>query len=120
MAPNKKRKTLKHKSNKKLFLAIGVIALILIGVGAYILLGQVANQPNTSSTPTPSPSPSASQTPSPTTNDTSYVNPTKVLLQTSVGNITLELRSDKPITTSNFINLSLIHISEPTRRTPIS
>ena len=34
-----------------------------------------------------------------------YVNPTKVLLQTSVGNITLELRSDKPITTTNFINL---------------
>ena len=31
--------------------------------------------------------------------------PTKVLLQTSVGNITLELRSDKPITTTNFINL---------------
>jgi cyclophilin family peptidyl-prolyl cis-trans isomerase len=105
MAPNKKRKTLKHKSNKTLFLAIGVIALILIGVGAYILLGQSANQPNTSPTPTPSPSPSASQTPSPTTNDTSYVNPTKVLLQTSLGNITLELRSDKPITTSNFINL---------------
>ena len=69
------------------------------------MLGQVANQPNTSSTPTPSPSPSASQTPSPTTNDTSYVNPTKVLLQTSLGNITLELRSDKSITTSNFINL---------------
>jgi cyclophilin family peptidyl-prolyl cis-trans isomerase len=105
MTPNKKRKTLKHKSNKTLFLAIGVIALILIGVGAYILLGQSANQPNTSPTPTPSPSPSASQTPSPTTNDTSYVNPTKVLLQTSLGNITLELRSDKPITTSNFINL---------------
>ena len=105
MAPNKKRKTLKRKSNKKLFLAIGVITLILIGVGAYILLGQSANQPNTSPTPTPSPSPSASQTPLPTTSDPSYINPTKVLLQTSVGNITLELRSDKPITTTNFINL---------------
>ena len=103
--PNKKSKTLKRKSNKILFLAIGIIVIVLIGIGAYILLGQSANQPNTSPTPTPSPSTSVSQTPSPTTSDPSYVNPTKVLLQTSVGNITLELRSDKPITTSNFINL---------------
>jgi cyclophilin family peptidyl-prolyl cis-trans isomerase len=105
MAPNKKSKTSKRKSSKTLFLAIGIIVIVLIGIGAYILLGQSANQQNTSPTPTPSPSTSASQTPSPTTIDPSYVNPTKVLLQTSVGNITLELRSDKPITTSNFINL---------------
>jgi cyclophilin family peptidyl-prolyl cis-trans isomerase len=104
--PSKKSKTLKHKSNKIFFLAIGIVAIVLIGIGAYLLLGQSANQPNTSPTPTPSQSPSASQTPSPTTNDPSYVNPTKVLLQTSVGNITLELRSDKPTTTSNFINLA--------------
>ena len=103
--PSKKSKTLKRKSNKILFLAIGIVALVLIGIGAYLLLGQSANQPNTSPTPTPSQSPSASQTPPPTS-DPSYVNPTKVLLQTSVGNITLELRSDKPITTSNFINLA--------------
>jgi cyclophilin family peptidyl-prolyl cis-trans isomerase len=105
MAPNKKSKTSKRKSHKTLFLAIGILVIILIGIGAYILLGQPANQPNTSPTPTPSPSPIASQTPSPTSSDPSYVNPTKVLLQTSVGNITLELRSDKPITTTNFINL---------------
>jgi cyclophilin family peptidyl-prolyl cis-trans isomerase len=103
--PSKKSKTLKRKSNKILFLAIGIVAIVLIGIGAYLLLGQSANQPNTSPTPAPSQSPSASQTPSPTTSDPSYVNPTKVLLQTSVGNITLELRSDKPITTINFINL---------------
>jgi cyclophilin family peptidyl-prolyl cis-trans isomerase len=105
MAPNKKSKTSKRKSHKTLFLAIGILAIILIGIGAYILLGQSPNQPNTLPTPTPSPLTSASQTPSPTTSDPSYVNPTKVLLQTSVGNITLELRSDKPITTNNFINL---------------
>jgi cyclophilin family peptidyl-prolyl cis-trans isomerase len=104
MAPNKKSKTSKGKSNKTLFLAIGIIAIILIGIGAYIMFGQSANQPNTSPTPTPTPSASTSPTPVPTS-DPSYVNPTKVLLQTSVGNITLELRSDKPITTSNFINL---------------
>jgi peptidylprolyl isomerase len=31
--------------------------------------------------------------------------PTKVLLQTNMGNITIELRSDMPITTGNFKNL---------------
>jgi cyclophilin family peptidyl-prolyl cis-trans isomerase len=104
MAPNKKSKTSKRKSNKTLFLAIGIIAIILVGIGVYTMFGQSANQPNTSPSPTPSPSIIASPPPSPTS-DPSYVNPTKVLLQTSVGNITFELRSDKPITTTNFINL---------------
>jgi cyclophilin family peptidyl-prolyl cis-trans isomerase len=105
MAPNKNNKS-KHKSNKTLFLAIGVIAIILIGIGAYIVLGQSANQPaNASPTPTPTSTPSTSSTPTPTTSDPLYVNPTKVLFQTSVGNITLEMRSDKPITTANFENL---------------
>jgi peptidyl-prolyl cis-trans isomerase A (cyclophilin A) len=31
--------------------------------------------------------------------------PTKVLLQTTAGNITIDLRTDKPITSGNFINL---------------
>jgi peptidylprolyl isomerase len=31
---------------------------------------------------------------------------TKVLLETSMGNITIELRNDMPITTANFINLT--------------
>jgi peptidylprolyl isomerase len=33
-----------------------------------------------------------------------YANATKVLLQTSMGNITVELRNDMPITTGNFLN----------------
>ena len=103
MSPNKNSDKPKRKSNKNLFLAIGIMVIILIGIGAYIVFGQSANQPNTS--PTPTPAPGATATPSPTSTDPSYVNPTKVLLQTSVGNITLELRSDKPITTANFINL---------------
>jgi cyclophilin family peptidyl-prolyl cis-trans isomerase len=105
MAPNKKSQASKKKSNKSLLLAIGIIAIILIGIGAYMMFGQSANQPNIVPTPTPTPSTNPSFTPSPTTNDPSYVNPTKVLLQTTAGNVTLELRSDKPLTTTNFINL---------------
>jgi peptidyl-prolyl cis-trans isomerase A (cyclophilin A) len=104
MAPNKKRTTSKRKSNKTLYLAIGIIAIVLIGIGSYIMLGQSANPP-TNATPTPSPTPSTSTAPSATPTDPAYINPTKVQLQTSAGNITLELRTDKPITSGNFENL---------------
>jgi peptidylprolyl isomerase len=105
MAPNKNNKS-KRKSNKTLFLAIGIIAIIVIGIGAYVVLGQ-SNQPaNVSPTPTPTPTPTSSATPSPTSEtDPLYVGGTKVLLHTSMGDITIELRNDKPITTSNFIHL---------------
>ena len=114
MAPNKNNKS-KNKSNKTLFLAIGVIAIILIGVGAYIALAQ-SNQPvNVSPTPTPTPAPTTfTATPTPSTSatisptsetDPLYVGGTKVLLHTSMGDITIELRNDKPITTANFIHL---------------
>jgi len=80
MAPNKNSKTPKRKSksNKTMFLAIGLIAIILVGVGAYIAFGQPSKQ----SFP-----------------------PTKVLLQTTAGNITIDLRTDKPITSGNFKTL---------------
>ena len=45
MAPNKKTNLSKKKSNKTLFLAIGIIAIIIISVGAYAMLGQSSNQP---------------------------------------------------------------------------
>jgi cyclophilin family peptidyl-prolyl cis-trans isomerase len=106
MAPNKKINSPKKKSNKTMFLAIGIIAIILIGIGAYVLFGQSANPPaNATPTPTPTPAPTTSTSPSATPTDPHYVNPTKVLLQTTAGNITLELRTDKPITTTNFINI---------------
>ena len=72
MAPNRNRKVSRSKSNKKLWLAIGIIAIAIIVVGVYELI------------PRP---------------------PTKVLLQTSMGNITIELRNDMPITAGNFKNL---------------
>jgi peptidyl-prolyl cis-trans isomerase A (cyclophilin A) len=106
MAPNKKSKTSKRKSNKTLLIVIGIITIIIGGVGAYNIMGQSGSQSaNATPTPSPTPAPSTSSTPGPTTSDPLYINPTKVLLQTSVGNITLELRSEKPITTNNFENL---------------
>jgi cyclophilin family peptidyl-prolyl cis-trans isomerase len=107
MTPNKNsRPPAKRKSHKILYLAIGIIAIILISIGAYVILGQSSNpnSPTPTPTSTPTQTPTASTGPSPTS-DPLYINPTKVRLQTSVGNITLELRSDKPITTANFINL---------------
>ncbi len=94
MSPNKNTNRSKKKSNKTLFLAIGIVAIILVGVAAYVLGGQPGSPASTvtpSPTPSPVPSPNAS--------------PTRVLLQTTAGNITLELRTDKPITTTNFVNL---------------
>jgi cyclophilin family peptidyl-prolyl cis-trans isomerase len=90
MSPNNSKK----KSNKTLFLAIGIIAIIIVGVAAYAMLGQGNQTTNPTTTPTPTPAPSTSPSAA-----------TQVLLQTTAGNITLELRSDKPITTANFVNL---------------
>ena len=103
MAPNKNSKASRNKSKKKLWLAIGIIAIILIAIGAYQVLGQSANQTPVA-TPTPTPTPSTSSTPSPTP-DPAYVNLTKVLLHTIMGDITIALHNDMPITTGNFKNL---------------
>ena len=79
MAPKKNRKVSRHKSRSKLWLAIGIIAIIAISIAVYAVISN----------------PSAPAT----------IPPTKVLLQTTAGNITIDLRTDKPITSSNFINL---------------
>jgi len=79
MAPKQKvRSTSKRKSQNKLWIAITLIALLVISVGVYLAL---ANQ-------------------APTT-----ISPTQVLLHTDAGDITIDLRTDKPITSSNFIAL---------------
>jgi cyclophilin family peptidyl-prolyl cis-trans isomerase len=79
MTPNKNRKASKRKSQNKIWLAIVVIALIIIGVAVY---SAISSQPHASTFP-----------------------PTKVLFQTTAGNITIDLRTDKPITSGNFANL---------------
>jgi cyclophilin family peptidyl-prolyl cis-trans isomerase len=81
MAPKKNRKVIsKRKSQSKLWLAIIVIVLVIAGVAIYAAVG---NQPAPPAT----------------------IDPTKVLLETTAGNITIDLRTDKPITSGNFINL---------------
>jgi peptidylprolyl isomerase len=103
MSPNKNSKASRNKSKKKLWLAIGIIAIMIIVFGAYQMIGQSTNQTPVA-TPTPTPTPSTSSTPSPTP-DPAYVNPTKVLLHTNMGDITIALHNDMPITTGNFKNL---------------
>jgi cyclophilin family peptidyl-prolyl cis-trans isomerase len=115
MAPNKNKQKQKqlqakkkaynnrNKSNKSTWIAIGVIAIIVIvfGVigGSGILGNHGINSPTASPTPIPTPSP----TPIPAAADP-YEGATEVLIQTSMGDIIVALRNDMPITTTNFIN----------------
>jgi cyclophilin family peptidyl-prolyl cis-trans isomerase len=73
----------KRKSNKSMLVAIAVIAIVIIAFGAIALSGQLGGQQQAQTT----------------------FPPTKVLLQTTAGNITIDLRTDKPITSGNFKNL---------------
>ena len=78
-----RRKKFQHtpsKSSKKLPLAIGLLIIIVVVAVAVYMFG--TNSPGDSG-------------------ETAE----KVLLQTSMGNITIQLRDDRPITTSNFKNL---------------
>ena len=110
MAPNKnkqKQKELQAKkkaynnrnnSNKTTWIAIGVIAILVIVFGAVAASGILGNHGTTSPTaaPTPTQIPAAADP---------YANAKEVLLQTSMGDIIVALRNDMPITTSNFVNL---------------
>jgi len=79
MAPNKKGNAYNHKSYNTLFLVIAIIVIVVFSIGAYLA---VSNQGAPATFP-----------------------PTKVLLQTTAGDITIDLRTDKPITSANFANL---------------
>lgn len=106
MTPNKNSRPVKRKSNRKtLLIAVSILAIIVVAISAYAMLGNSNNQNiNPTATPTPTPTPTAQPGTSPTP-DPLYVDATKVLLHTSMGDITVALRNDKPITTGNFLNL---------------
>jgi len=70
------------KFNKTLLIGVAIIAIIVVAFAGLALSGQL----NGTKTPT-------------------SIEPTKVLLQTTAGNITIDLSTDKPITSTNFINL---------------
>ncbi len=79
-----KHKTSKSKQrrSKKLPLTIGLLAIITVVIAVYYVFTRQVKQAQTS----------------PSSN--------KVLLQTTMGNITIQLRDDMPITTGNFKKLA--------------
>jgi cyclophilin family peptidyl-prolyl cis-trans isomerase len=85
----------KGNSKTKWLILVAVLAIILIIVGVYVAGGFGT----TSNNPSPTPTPTAKPLPTAATNET------RVLLQTSMGNIVLQFRADKPITTANFLKL---------------
>jgi cyclophilin family peptidyl-prolyl cis-trans isomerase len=70
------------------WIAIAVIVTVVVIFGVIAASGILSNNSDPDLGPTPDP-----------------IEPTKVLLETTAGNITIDLRVDKPITSTNFINL---------------
>jgi cyclophilin family peptidyl-prolyl cis-trans isomerase len=105
--------------NKKLYIAVGVILVAAVAVSVFVVLGQNTLFATPTSSPSPSVSPSetenSSATPSvaPTPTTAPLTSPvgeysaqgSRVLLRTSMGDIVVQMRDDKPITTSNFVKL---------------
>jgi len=102
MAPKyNRKKSAQHKhipdkggSKKQLYIIIGTLVIASIIVIAYFA-GAFNSQANLTNKVTPTAAPE--QTPA--------TSGTKVLLHTSMGNITIQLFDNKPITTKNFLNL---------------
>jgi peptidylprolyl isomerase len=108
----------KSRNRNKKLAVVGVIAFIAIIIVAFVMFSQnQSNNPNSSPSPSVTASPTSSPSSSPSSNPSPTVTPltspageysangTRVLLETSMGNIIVQLREDKPITSSNFINL---------------
>lgn len=104
--------------NKKLMTIFGAIVVVAVVLVAFVAFGQNTLFSTPSNSPSPSPSTNTSPTasPSPTPEPTlapALTSPagqysasgTQVLLETSMGDIIIQMRDDKPITTQNFVNL---------------
>ena len=87
MSPSKsrRRRTHKKKSNKKKIMIVTFLAVVAIAIVAYIMLeNNISNNSSNENLPS--------------TN--------RVMLETSLGDILIELRDDMPITTNNFKKLA--------------
>jgi peptidylprolyl isomerase len=100
--PVKTEKLQTQQGNRSVWVALGVIAVVLIVFGAVAAFNPSWNPSNNVATPTPSASPAPTKIPAAAD---PYAGATRVLLRTTMGDITVELRNDMPITTGNFINL---------------
>ena len=113
---NRKIKTYSNKSrsrNRKL-IATAIVAVIIIGIVGYVVavnLGSKSSPNNIAPTPTPTVSSTANSFNAsdvvPLTSPTGEYSAsgTKVLFVTSMGDIVIQMRNDKPITTGNFVKL---------------
>ena len=91
--------------SKSVLITVIIIVFALCVTAAFISVqyGPTASiLPTATPTPTPTPTDTATLTPTPTPQT---IQPTKVIMETTAGNIIIDLRTDKPITSTNFINL---------------
>jgi peptidylprolyl isomerase len=110
MAPKyNRKKSTDHSSTSKnggsktlLYVIVGVVAIVAIVGIAYFAGVFGSNESSPTETP---PASSPVTTPVASPNQTPATGNTKVLLHTSMGDITIQLYDDKPITTQNFLNL---------------
>jgi cyclophilin family peptidyl-prolyl cis-trans isomerase len=117
---NTKVKTYNPKTrskNRKMTVA-AVLAVIVIAFVGYVVVTHLGpNQVGSNQQATPSPAPTASASPASSSSPFPSVTPltspageysasgTKVLFITSKGDIVIQMRNDKPITTANFVKL---------------
>ncbi len=100
-----------RKNRNKIYLAIGIIAVAAVLIAAFLFIDQnalfSAQSPNVTPSSTATSTPTVTSTATPLTSPAGEysANGTQVLLETSVGNIIIQMRDDKPITTQNFVNL---------------
>jgi cyclophilin family peptidyl-prolyl cis-trans isomerase len=110
MSSNSNRKvkpsSIKAKSRNNKFYLIAALAIVAVIVVAFIMFSQNnSNSPNPSPSPSPTNTPSTSPVASPSSSPSESL--TRIRLQTSMGNITIQLRdTTMPITAGNFKNLT--------------
>ena len=117
---NSKVKTYNPKTqgkNRKLIVAAVITVIVIAFVGYVVITHLGPNEQLSSQQNTPSPTPTASTSPTSSSNPFPSVTPltspegeysssgTKILFLTSKGNIVIQMRDDKPITTANFVRL---------------